>query len=185
MWFCVVPASLAGIGVRHDAMLATQTDQYFCANTWKFMLFCVRATTRDPWKMQLRPDPASPNPFELLRVGTKIRILEGHQMTTNMPPGTANIAQTLQIRCVSGHAHAPHANVPRSVSLPPSPNTANSCGFASLAGIGVRHGAMLMPQSGPAFNCQHVEIHAALRQGDPIEDTEIVTSIMRRNAKTL
>ncbi len=106
-------------------------------------------------------------------------------MTPSMPHGTANIAETLQIHCVSAHAQATHRPDSRNVIPPPSPNTVNSCAFASSAGIGVRHGAMLVPQSGPAFNCQHVEIHTVLRQGDPIEDTEIMTSIMRRNAKTL
>ena len=143
--------SLAVIGVRHGAILVPQTGQHFCANTLQFMLFCVRAITHESLKRQLHYCAASRKPFELLRVGIKLPPSLGDQMTTNMRPRTANIAKTLQILCVSGHAHAPHANVPRSVSLPPSPNTANSCGFASLAGIGVRHGAMLGPPNGSAF----------------------------------
>ena len=68
-----------------------------------------------------------------------------------MPPGTANIAKTLQIRYVSGHAHTSHGYDLRNVTLLPSPNTGNSCGFTPLAGIGVRHGAILVPQTGPYF----------------------------------
>ena len=149
------------------------------------MLFCVRATKRKSCGLQLRSCATSRKPFELLCVGIKLRLLLGHQMATNMRPRTANIAKTLQIHCVSGHAHAPHANVPRSVSLPPSPNTANSCAFASSAGIGVHHGAMLVPQNGPACHCQHVEIHAVSCQGDPTQVTKNATSSLRRNAKTL
>ena len=114
---------------------APQMGQHFNANTWKFMLFCVRATKHKACKLQLRSCATSRKPFEILRVGIKLPPSLGDQMITNMRPRTANIAKTLQIHCVSGHARAPHADVPRNVSLPPSPNTANSCGFASLAGI--------------------------------------------------
>ena len=126
--------------------------QHFNANTWKIMLFCVRATKHKACKLQLRSCATSRKPFVLLRVGIKLPPSLGDQMITNMRPRTANIAKTLQIHCVSGHAHAPHADVPRNISLPPSPNTANSCGFASLAGIGVRHGAMLGPQTDQQIN---------------------------------
>ena len=129
--------------------------------------------------------PQCENPLNYCVLAIEIRILRGAQMTPNMPPGTTSIAETLQIHCVSAHAQATHRPDTRNVIPPASPNTANSCAFASSAGIGVRYGAMLVPQSGPAFNCQHVEIHAVLRQGDHTRITKTTTSLLRRIAKTL
>ena len=39
--------------------------------------------------------------FEFPRVGTQMLILPGRPIATNMPSGSANIAKTLQIHCVS------------------------------------------------------------------------------------
>jgi len=85
--------------------------------------------------------------FTFPSVGTQILILPGRPVATNMPPGSANIAKTLQIHCVSRQVHAIHWIDLRNVTLQPSPNTGNSCGFASFAGIGVRSGAFLAPQT--------------------------------------
>ena len=129
--------------------------------------------------------PQRETPLNYCVLAMEIRILLGHQMAPNMPPRTAHIAERLQIHCVSGHTQAAHRPDPHNVTSPPSPNTANSCAFASSAGIGVHHGAMLVPRDGPRFHCQHVEIHAVSCQGDPTQVTKIATSILRRNAKTL
>ena len=70
---------------------------------------------------------------------------------TNIPSGIANIAKTLLIHCVSGHAPATDGNDPRSVTLPPSPNTAKTRAFAWLAGIPTPHGAMLATPTDRCF----------------------------------
>ena len=144
-------------------MLVPQTDQHFCTNTWKFMLFCARATTYQTQKLRLHACATSRKPFVLRCVGTKMMVLSGHQMVTETSPGTANTAQTLQIHCVSVRAHKARGDDTRNVTLRSSPNTGNSCFFCV---VGLNRGA---PRShvgapnGPAFLYQHVGIHAVLR----------------------
>ena len=150
-----------------------------CANAWEFMLFRVRATTHHRYKLQLLYGAATRKPFELLRVGTELRSWLGHQKVTNIPSGIANIAKTLLIHCVSGHAPATDGNDPRSVTLPPPPNTAKTCAFAWLAGIGTPHGAMLATPTDQCF-CANAWKFMLFR----VVDTQCVEPKMQHHSST-
>ena len=54
-----------------------ETDQHSIANTWKFMLFCARATQHKSQKLQLPSCAATRKPFELLCVGNGNTVLVG------------------------------------------------------------------------------------------------------------